>query len=69
MEDYEKRHVYFNNTKIAMKLSDMCVICGDEGEFHIDDDNAMRIFKSNETPLCKKCATKLARLILEGIEF
>ena len=64
------RHSYFGNMKIAMKLSDMCIICGDEGHFHIDDDNESRvIFKNEETPLCKKCATKLARKILEGIDF
>lgn len=69
MKDYEKRNIYFKNTKIAMRLSDTCAICGDEGTFHIDDDNVVRIFKSNETPLCRQCATKLAIKILEGIDF
>lgn len=64
------RNNYFRNMKIAMKLSDICIICGEEGLFHIDDSNeAKKIFKNDETPLCKKCATKLARKILEGIDF
>lgn len=64
------RQSYFAKMQIAMKLSDTCVVCGEEGDFHIEDNNVnVRIFKDKETPLCQACAAKLARKILEGIDF
>lgn len=67
--DFANRNKYFDNLENSMRLSDKCVICGDEGMFHISDSNdEKKVFINKDTPLCIKCATKLAMKILDGID-